>query len=258
MGKRLTMLLFVVVLAVIVSGSAAAGTIPSGWTCTGGCGSMGADGVVPLSPYGSSEYQYATTVGGVGGAGRLPTGAIGGETNGSSLATSVFSANAGTKLDFYFDYVTSDGSQYNDYGWAALVNANNPSDVTLLFTARTYPSGSIVPGPGMPLPAATLNPTSIPITAGTTWAPIGPHSGGCYGPGCGNTGWVQSTYFIPNAGDYYLEIGVTNLLDQIWDSGIAMDGVKVDDKPIIPTPEPATLTLLAAGLLGGLGMFRRK
>jgi len=111
----------------------------------------------------------------------------------------------------------------------------------------------------MPDPVATLTPASVPIIGGgPDWSPLAGYSGLCYSSGCGYTGWVNSQYNIPNAGNYYLEVGVVNWIDQIWDSGIAMDGVKVDDKPIVPTPEPATLTLLAAGLLSGLGMFRRK
>ncbi len=112
-------------LAALASFTASAGPIPAGWACNGTCGSGGADGVVPLSPIGDGSYQYVTTTGGAGGVGALPSGALGGETNGSTLSTSVFSATAGTSLNFYFNYVTSDGAGYADYAWAELFSATN-------------------------------------------------------------------------------------------------------------------------------------
>ncbi len=241
-----------------MSTTAGASSIPSGWTCTGGCGSLGADGVVPLSPIGNSTYQYVTTTGGIGGVGQLS--GIGG-TDGSTLATSLFTVTAGTDLNFYFDYVTSDGAGYADYAWAELFDSSN-NPVSLLFTARTLPSGSIVPGSGLPAPTATLNPASVPIQSGTTWLPLGSWSGACYNSGCGNTGWINSDYTIAVAGSYYLEIGVTNWLDTIYDSGLAMDGVTVGGTPIVPptnpVPEPSSIVLLITGLCEGAYLLRRR
>jgi hypothetical protein len=238
--------------------NAGASAIPAGWTCTGSCGSLGANGVVPLSPTGNSSYQYVTTNGGTGGVGVLPSGPLGSETNGSTLATSVFTVTAGTDLNFYFDFVTSDGAGYADYAWAELFNSSN-SPVALLFTARTVPSGSIVPGTGMPAPTATLNPASVPIQSGTTWSPLGGYSGACYNSGCGNTGWINSDYTIAAAGSYYLEIGVTNWIDTLYDTGLAMDGVTVGGTPInSPIPEPSSIVLLLTGLCGGAVLLRRR
>lgn len=248
---------------ILLSGFAAnalADPVPAGWTCVGNCGSLGADGVVTLSPIGSSLYQYATTEDGINGVGVLPTGAIGSETNGSTLATSVFSADAGDALNFYFNYITSDGSGYPDYAWAILYDSHdNP---TLLFTARTYPSGSIVPGQGMPPvnPGVTLIPATVEIIGGgPTWSPLGGSSGGCWAAGCGYTGWVNANYIIPSADDYYLMIGVVNANDIAFQSGLAMDGVTVGGEPIIPSiiPEPSALILLASGI-GGLFILRKK
>src|SRR5262249_27076591 len=101
--------------------------IPAFWTCSGNCGTDGADGVVPLSPTGNAQYEWVSTSGGVTGVGVLPAGRQGNETDGSTLATPVFSATAGTTLNFYFDYVTSDGAGFADYAWAELYDsANNP------------------------------------------------------------------------------------------------------------------------------------
>jgi PEP-CTERM motif len=245
--------------------AAAADGIPSGWTCSGNCGSSGADGVVTLSPTGNGSYQWASTNNGIDGVGVLPTGAIGTETNGSTLATSVFSVSAGTPLSFYFNYVTSDGAGFSDYAWAELFNSSK-TPVALLFTARTEPTGSIVPGTGLPNPLATLHPGSVPIIGGgPSWSPLGPSSGTCFDAGCGYTGWVNSSYVIPNAGNYYLEIGVTNWDDTLFDSGLAVDGVTIGGVPITPsgpppttTPEPGTLALVSLGLAGLVARTRKR
>ncbi|HSY34820.1 MAG TPA: NF038132 family protein [Acidobacteriaceae bacterium] len=247
------------VLGLGYSGVALADPIPSGWTCSGSCGALGANGVVTLSPTGDSSYEYVTTNGSSATA-PLPTGALGSETNGSTLATPIFSATAGTALNFYFNFVTSDGAGFADYAWAELFNsANDP--VALLFTARTEPTGSIVPGTGLPAPTAILNPASVPIIpGGPAWSALGGSSGTCYSAGCGYTGWVDSSFTIAAAGNYYLEVGVTNWLDQEYDTGLAVDGVTVGGVPVgpAPTPEPSTLVLLGSALLGGASAIKRR
>jgi hypothetical protein len=230
--------------------------VPAGWTCAGNCGTDGANGVVTLSPIGNAEYEWVSTTGGVVGVGALPTGALGSETDGSTLSTPVFSATPGTALNFYFNYVTSDGSGFADYAWAELFDSSN-NPVALLFTARTEPNGSIIPGAGLPAPLATLTPASVPIMPGSgtqcgsscnspaggpVWPELGPWSGDCWATGCGYTGWVQANYVIPTAGHYYLKVGVVNWNDQLYDSGLAMDGVTIGGVPlttVLPcTPDP--------------------
>lgn len=226
--------------------------IPTGWTCLGNCGTDAADGAVTLSPTGNAAYEWVSTSNGTTGVGALPTGALGSETDGSTLATPVFAVTAGTALNFYFNYVTSDGAGFADYGWAELfTSANTP--VALLFTARTEASGSIVPGTGLPAPLATLTPASVPIIAGgPTWGPLGSSSGQCYAAGCGHTGWIRSNYVIPAAGNYYLKVGVVNWLDNAFDTGLAVDGVTIGGVAITPTPSttpaPSSLLLLGIGL----------
>jgi hypothetical protein len=249
--------LCLVAVVALLSVAASAGPIPAGWSCTGNCGTLGANGVVTLSPFGNPAYKYVTTSGGISGVGGLS--GIGG-TNGSVLQTSTFGANAGDALDFYFNYVTSDGAGFADYGWVKLVNASDLSSI-VLFTARTTTSGDTVPGFGLPgiAPGVTMVPPSTAIIhGGPAWSPLGGYSGACYNVGCGYTGWIESKYTLA-AGNYYMQFGVTNWIDTIYDTGLAIDGVTVAGNPIGgEVPEPGSIVLLASGLLGLAGVVRRK
>jgi len=232
--------------------------LPAGWTAAGNAGTSGADGVVGLAPTsasGSTAYGWVSTAASTSKAGY----GLGSETNGSSLRSVAFAATAGDALKFYFDYVTSDGSGYADYGYANLLNAADLSISAVLFNARTKSSGTIAPGFGLPAPLATLTPGSVPIIGGApAWSPLGSSSTLCYSSGCGYTGWVESNYNIAAAGTYILEFGVTNWSDTGYDSGLAFDGITVAGAPI-PTavPEPGTYALMLAGL-GAITMLGRR
>jgi hypothetical protein len=224
-------------------------------TCVGTCGTLGANGVVTLSPYGSSSYNYVTTAGGASGGGQIS--GIGG-TNGSSFTSSPFAAAAGAQLKFYFNYVTSDGSGFADYSWAELLTDANVH-TAWLFTARTQPSGNTSPGFGLPANDSTLAPpTTAIIPGGPAWSPLGGYSGQCFSGGCGYTGWIQSTYSIGTAGNYVLKFGVTNWSDAIWDSGLAFDGATIGGTPVIGSvPEPSALVLFGT-VMGALVLARRR
>jgi hypothetical protein len=259
MGQKSLMVLGAVALfALPASAQQFSGGMPAGWACVGNCNTLGADGVVTLAPGGGSQYGYVSTWGGVGGVGQHPAVDNTSATNGSLLTSSAFAVGSGDILKFNFNYVTSDGAEFNDYAWARLLDGAF-NEVALLFTARTVVVGNTVPGDNMPAPAATLTPSSTPIVGGgPTWSPLGGYSGDCYASGCGYTGWINAQYTIASAGSYYLQFGVTNYLDALYDSGLAFDGITVNDTPISVTPEPGTILLMGSGLLGVFALARRR
>jgi len=247
--------------ALLFSSSAAA--LPIGWSCVGTCGSMGADGVVTASPAGGSYNYVATRSTGAGGTSIDGLG-VGSETTGSVARSNLFAANAGEELDFFFNYVSSDGGSFSDYAWVRLLDeALVPSAV--LFTARTNNTAGAdtVPGFGLPALAAgvTLDPASTPIIpGGPVWSALGGSSGSCFSTGCGYTGWIGMNYVFAAAGNFFLEFGVVNWTDTMFQSGLAFDNITVAGVPIDPQPvsAPGTLAMFGLALLGMVGLRRRR
>jgi hypothetical protein len=243
-------------------GSAAQGFnagLPSGWTCVGNCGTLGANGDVTLSGItGSTAYGWVSTAGSTASGLALSPFKLGNETNGSRLRSSSFAALAGDKLEFKFNYVSSDGTvSYIEYAWALVRDAASLEVEALLFTGRTNPSGSPVPGFGLPATEAIVN-GGVPvdmIDKAPVWSPLGGSSNTCFGgvgAGCGLTGWIDSEYSFGADGNFVLEFGVINWGDQQFQAGMAFDGITVAGKPIDPQvpaiPEPETYAMMLAGL----------
>ena len=83
-------------------------------------------------------------------AGRLQT-PTGQESNGSFAQTPTFTVAAGDKLNFSFNYITTDGGKFTEYAWAGLFSGAGAGTFhSYLFTARTTTSGNTVPGFGLP------------------------------------------------------------------------------------------------------------
>jgi hypothetical protein len=255
-------------------------------TCVGSCGnSTIADGVVSLAPGGGGAYQWISTLDGTADGGVIADvgdqeggslGGVDGAITGSKYVTNTFTAMVGDILQFDFNFVTSDGGDYTDYAWAELQTGTGVH-VAWLFTARTSPSGNTSPGTGLGITnSATLNPASTAIQAGTNWSVLGISSGTCFDgnanglkdDGCGNTGWINSSYAVANAGTYQLVLGVQNWNDGDFDSGLAFAGAKIGGISIEPgddngtdgnVPLPAAAVLLVTGLagLGGVSRLRK-
>lgn len=228
----------------------------SNWVCEGNCGTSPADGVVTLSPFGSSEYGWISTTDGVSTNGL----GVGSETTGSIITSPSFSADEGDELNFFFNYVTSDGAGFSDYAWAELLDSSMDTG-SQLFTARTSADGNTVPGFGLPEPDAdvTLSPEATPIIpGGPEWSPLGSDSGDCYASGCGYTDWVEALFTFTETGTYALQFGVTNWSDSAYDSGLAFDGATIAGTDIggdvggdpVQIPAPGALALFAVGLVG--------
>lgn len=217
----------------------------------------GADGDISAAPIANGGYAFVSTFNGVDGAGQI-AGVQG--TNGSEYITDLFTANAGDSLNFYFNYITTDGSDYTDYAFAELLDGGL-NHIAWLFTARTTPSGDTSPGFALPANDGLLNPASSAINPNaTTFSGLGGDSGSCWAAGCGNTGWIESVYGITTGGDYALRLGVSNVSDVRYDSALAFSGVTVAGTSVsIPggVPEPATWAMLIGGV-GLVGTARRR
>jgi PEP-CTERM motif len=214
-------------------------------TCIGNCGHKSGtlDGVVVPAPGSFGEYDWVSTANGIDGAAGI-AGYDASATNGSELLSDIFFAAIGQVVSFNFNYVTSDGSSFADYGFAQLINTST-NEVYQLFNARTVPDGAIIPGRDLPPVVAELSPATVSIIPGApTWSPLGASSGTCYNSGCGYTGWVASTFAVPTEGSYQLRFGAANWSDTGWDSGLAFSGLLLDgavigdgssaDDPLLP------------------------
>jgi len=229
--------------------------IPASWDCQGNCGSSSANGVVTTSPTGNKNYGWVSTDSGLEGIGL--NNLLG--ADGSVLRSNLFSANSGDNLEFYFNYVTSDGAGFSDYAWSRLLD-DSFIEVAMLFTARTNVVNTLT---------SNKAPTMPIIQGAPKWKPLGKNSGDCWSIGCGYTDWTQSNYSITNTGNYYLEFGVTNWADKSFDSGLAFDGItiagsafntlkvaEIATNNVTSVPEPTSIYLFILALINLISLRR--
>lgn len=232
--------------------------VPAGaQSCLGYCGSAAPNGVVDAPPTNEEQYNFISTFGSEFGAGQIAGVGAGGEfSTGSEFTTSLFAASSGDKLNFFFNYVTSDGfAEFADYSFAELLSDNQHA--AWLFTARTLPEGSVTPGFELPLNEATLSPgynTIVP--GGPEWDALGGWSQACGGEGCGSTGWIGAEYDFVSGGNYSVRFGVTNYGDAQFDSGLAFTDIVLTSGGVSAVPEPTSWGMMMIGF-GVVGFAKR-
>lgn len=251
----------------------------SGWTCTGYCGSMLPEGDVVGSPALSSRYGFVSTYSSTAvGVAPLTLGdgqGINTETNGSKYVSGAFSAAAGQNVRMQFNFVSTDGKKYEDWAWARVVNAADNKTAAWLFTAQSSTSApkSVVPGKvtsEFDAPSVITNYDSRDFVHQTAnWAPLGDSNGSCFDATntCGHTGWLESSITLAAAGNYKIEIGVTNYGDAQYDSALAFDfqGMKHSTAALtspsitaaVPEPESYAMMLAGLALIGGIARRRK-
>jgi hypothetical protein len=218
----------------------------------GNYGSVAPAGDISAPPSGAASYLYASTYGGVAGAGESQ--GLGG-TDGSAFTTNLFTVGPGADLLFAFDFVTTD-SDNPDYATISLLNANG-SVAALLVTLIAPEQPGVAPLSGANDQAVltgstVINPSAASVAnnddpeIGPSWSELGPYSNGqCSDDsGCGTTGWVLASYAVQQYGTYALEVSVSNVGDDFYDTGIAVDGITANGPGI---PEPNGLCCLALG-----------
>jgi len=76
----------------------------------------------------------------------------------------------------------------------------------------------------------------------------------------GSTPWTEVKYTFTTPGDYWLVFGVRNVSDNLGDSALGVDNVRLEPNPIdkVPAPSAAVLAGIGACVLWGGRRLRRR
>jgi hypothetical protein len=140
----------------------------------------------------------------------------------TSVIRQTFFAVAGSKLSLDWNYLTSDGLRY-DFSFVSLVSPN----LILLQKLAGNDPNSAFGGTDYPPPFV---PSNTPFIE--------------------ESGFNTFRFTLPGTGFYTLGIGVTQVADESYDSGLLVDNVKVK------VSEPSAILLLGIGLVTILQLRR--
>jgi hypothetical protein len=138
-----------------------------------------------------------------------------------SAIKQTFHGVAGSRLNFDWNYLTSDGYNW-DFSFVSLVS----SDSLFLEKLAGNDPSTVVGGANYPAPLVASN---------TVFQR--------------ETGFKTFSYILGETGIYTLGIGVTGVGDETNDSGLSIDDIKV-----VSVPEPSAIFLLALGSLALIGV----
>ncbi len=229
--------------------------IPSGWVCTGSCNAPSPSGNTSTSSVNIHKDSRVSNLD------RATNGSpvrSSGLRISSKLVSTTFTVAAGNKLEFYFNYMSTDGAGFGANGWTRLLNASYNKMAALLFTIRTKAGGDNSRTQEPIIPKA-------PIILGTgadgepIWSALDADSGICYSVGCGYTDWELSSYAISTEENYRLEDGATNVGEE-FNLSIALNNLnragQLANQPST-VPIPAAIWLFGT-VITGLGFYVRR
>ena len=205
--------------------------IPAGWTLTGTGGTSGA--APNVAPTEGASFGYIDT------RSFLPTTVYGG-TQGTTLESSAYSLASGSEVSLDYNFLTVDYNPFRDFAFVQLVDDSDGTVVATVGNAQVN-NGQLCLAPMQIVPAISSSGAVTPpaISAGVTLAPatatlnqvpttVGPSN---Y---CSSTGWITTSFVVPYSGDFRFLFVVSDVLDVVFDTGLAVDNIRISSAPNAP------------------------